>query len=56
MTIPIEEKWAIQNTRKFLVGLYTMKVPRSIKIMALQLLKHYPADYRTDEIFKDIVT
>lgn len=57
MTLPFEEKRAISYTRKFLYDLLipreTPRVPKEIRDRARSLLRHYPADYRIDEIMPE---
>lgn len=55
MTLPYEEKAAIDNTYKWLVKLCTSKIKdiktREVKDMAIRLLRHYPSEFRTDVLF-----
>jgi hypothetical protein len=57
MTLPYEEKRAINYTRKFLYALLvpseTPKVPKEIRDRARSLLRHYPLEYRLDEIMPE---
>jgi hypothetical protein len=57
MTLPFEEKRAINYTRQFLFDLLipskTPRVPKEIRDRARSLLRHYPADYRIDEIMPE---
>jgi hypothetical protein len=57
MTLPFEEKRAIQYTRQFLYDLMvpsqTPRVPKEIRDRARSLLRHYPGDYRVDEIMPE---
>ena len=56
MTLPYEEKWAINNTRKFLRELLTKKgriTKLWLRTEAGRLLKHYPMEHRVDSYFKD---
>ena len=57
MTLPFEEKRAIQYTRKFLYDLLvpseTPRVPKEIRDRARSLLRHYPQEYRVDEIMPE---
>ena len=57
MTLPFEEKRAINYTRQFLFDLLipgnTPRVPKQIRDRAKSLLRHYPADYRVDEIMPE---
>ena len=53
MTLPIERKWAIDNTRLFLRDLMdpkkTPRVPSAIRKEAYRCLKHYPGEYHMEE-------
>jgi hypothetical protein len=53
MTMPNERKWAIDNTRLFLVDLMdpkkTPRVPSAIRKEAYRCLKHYPDEYYMEE-------
>jgi hypothetical protein len=53
MTMPNERKWAIDNTRLFLVDLMdpkkTPRVPSAIRKEAYRCLKHYPGEYSMEE-------
>lgn len=53
MTMPNERKWAIDNTRLFLVDLMdpkkTPRVPSAIRKEAYRCLKHYPGEYCMEE-------
>lgn len=57
MTLPFEEKRAINYTRKFLLDLTdpreTPRVPKDIRERAKSLLRHYPYEYRVDEIMPE---
>jgi hypothetical protein len=57
MTLPFEEKRAVNYTRKFLYDLLipseTPRVPKEIRDRARSLLRHYPAEYRVDEIMPE---
>tara|TARA_X000000950_G_scaffold37100_1_gene39610 strand:- start:2027 stop:2236 length:210 start_codon:yes stop_codon:yes gene_type:complete len=56
MTMPNERRWAINNTRQFLVDLIdpkkTPRVPKEIRKEASRCLKHYPGDYYIEEAAK----
>jgi hypothetical protein len=56
VTIPAEEARAIVHTREFLwmlcVPQETPDVPRVVRVLARQLLKHYPSAERIEEIYK----
>ena len=49
MTMPNERRWAVNNTRQFLVDLMdpkkTPRVPKEIRKEAYRCLKHYPSEY-----------
>jgi len=53
MTMPIERRWAVNNTRQFLVDLMdpkkTPRVPSAVRKEAYRCLKHYPSEYHMDE-------
>jgi hypothetical protein len=53
MTMPNERRWAVNNTRQFLVDLMdpkkTPKVPSAIRKEAYRCLKHYPGEYYMEE-------
>ena len=53
MTMPNERRWAVNNTRQFLVDLMdpkkTPRVPKEIRKEAYRCLKHYPGDYYMDK-------
>ena len=57
MTLPFEEKRAINYTREILYDLLipskTSRVPKEIRDRARSLLRHYPAEYRVDEFMPD---
>lgn len=57
MTLPFEEKRAITYTREFLYDLLipskTPRVSKQIRDRARSLLRHYPGDYRVDEIMPE---
>lgn len=57
MTLPFEEKRSINYTRQFLYDLLipskTPRVPKEIRDRARSLLRHYPADYRVDQIMPE---
>ena len=56
MTLPCEEKRALKNAYQFLCDLLTAKetpkVPKRIRQMASRILKHYPVNYRIDELYE----
>ena len=53
MTMPNERRWAVNNTRQFLVDLMdpkkTPRVPKEIRKEAYRCLKHYPGDYYMEQ-------
>lgn len=53
MTLPIERRWAVNNTRQFLVDLMdpnkTPKMPDTVRKEAYHCLKHYPGEYHMEE-------
>jgi hypothetical protein len=57
MTLPFEEKRTINYTRQFLYDLLvpsqTPRVPKEIRDRARSLLRHYPAEYRVDDIMPE---
>lgn len=56
MTMPNERRWAVNNTRQFLVDLMdpkkTPRVPMQVRREARRCLKHYPGDYYMEEAAK----
>lgn len=52
--MPIERKWAIDNTKKFLLNLMdpkkTPRVPMSIRREARNCLKHYPNEFDMEQV------
>ena len=54
--MPNERRWAINNTRQFLVDLIdpkkTPRVPKETRKEASRCLKHYPGDYYIEEAAK----
>ena len=57
MTLPFEEKRSIQYTRQFLYDLLvpskTPRVPKEVRERARSLLRHYPPEYRIDQIMPE---
>jgi len=53
MTMPNERRWAVNNTRQFLVDLMdpkkTPRVPKEIRKEAYRCIKHYPGKYHMDK-------
>jgi hypothetical protein len=56
MTMPFERKYAVINTREFLLELLdpkkTPRVPREIRRRAGQLLKHYPTEHYLNDVLR----
>lgn len=54
MTMPNERRWAVDNTRQFLVDLMdpkkTPRVPSSVRKEAYRCLKHYPGEYYMEQV------
>jgi hypothetical protein len=59
MTLPFEEKNALENTEYFLYSLLdprkTPRVPLTVRKNARCLLKHYPHRYSRDKLFKNML-
>jgi hypothetical protein len=57
VTLPFEEKRAVNYTREFLYDLLipskTPRVPKEIRDRARSLLRHYPGEYRVEEIMPE---
>ena len=55
MTLPYERKWAVTNTRLFLLELVGEKysVPDAVRKEAYRCLKHYPGEYYMDKAEKE---
>lgn len=53
MTMPFERTWAVTNTREFLYELLdpkkTPRIPKSVRLRAGRLLKHYPTELDMDD-------
>ncbi len=49
MTLPCERRWAVNNTRQFLLDLLdpkkTPRVPSAVRKEASRCLRHYPGSY-----------
>lgn len=49
MTLPHERRWAVNNTKQFLLDLMdpkkTPRVPSAVRKEAYRCLRHYPDDY-----------
>jgi len=56
MTLPVERKYAVDNTRIFLYNLMdpkkTPRVPKAIRLDAYRCLKHYPSEYAMEQAQK----
>lgn len=49
MTLPYERRWAVNNTRQFLVDLQSdLSAPEAVRKEASRCLKHYPSEYHMD--------
>ncbi len=57
MTLPHEEHAALNSTREFmrelLIGERWKRLPREVRVMARQCLRHYPGEWRTREFYLD---
>jgi len=57
MTIPLQEYYSLLNTIQFLTELTdpqkTPKVPKEVRLKAMQCLKHYPRPDRIEEFFTE---
>ena len=53
MTMPNERRWAVNNTRQFLVDLMdpkkTPRVPKDVRREAGRHLKHFPREYDMEQ-------
>lgn len=51
--MPNERRWAVNNTRKFLLDLMdpkkTPRVPMEVRRAARRNIKHYPGEYHMDK-------
>ena len=56
MTMNYERRWAVNNTRQFLVDLMnpkkTPRVPKAVRTEAYRCLRHYPGEYYMEEAAK----
>ena len=56
MTMPNERRWAVNNTRQFLLDLMDPKktplLPSSVRKEASRCLRHYPGEYYMEEAQK----
>lgn len=52
MTMPNERRWAVNNTRQFLLDLLdpkkTPRVPSAVRKEAGRCLRHYPGEYHME--------
>jgi hypothetical protein len=59
MTIPLEELYALRHTREFLLDLVdpqkTPNVQARIRKQAMALLKHYPFDFRLEDVWNPMI-
>jgi len=59
MTIPLEELYALRNTRQFLLDLIdpqkTPKIQVRVRKQAGALLKHYPFDFRLEDVWNPMI-
>lgn len=57
MTLPYEEESSIIRARQFLEDLLDShkipRIPKEVRREALHLLRHYPNEYRTKDIYKN---
>ena len=50
MTMPNERRWAVNNTRQFLVDLQSdLSAPEAVRKEASRCLRHYPGEYYMDK-------
>lgn len=53
MTMPNERRWAVNNTRQFLLDLLdpkkTPRVPSAVRKEASRCLRHYPCKYYMEQ-------
>ena len=60
MTIPLEEKQTLKNTRDFLVQLIQLRITdirsqaSEIRGTAGRLLRHYPPEYRINQVYDKV--
>jgi len=53
MTLPYERRWAVNNTRQFLVDLQSdLSAPEAVRKEASRNLRHYPGEYHMEEARK----
>jgi hypothetical protein len=54
MTLPYERRWAVNNTRQFLLDVGTNEsLPEEVRKEAWRNLKHYPGEYYMEEARKE---
>lgn len=57
MTMPFERTWAVTNTREFLYELLdpkkTPRIPKSVRLRAGRLLKHFPTELDMDNVVEE---
>lgn len=57
MTLPIQEKYAVDHAERFLLRLLrpseTPRIPKAIRKEARDILKHFPNGWRRDQIWGD---
>ena len=57
MTLPCERRWAVNNTRQFLMDLQdpkkTPRVPAEVRKQASRCLRHYPGEYYMERAAED---
>jgi hypothetical protein len=53
MTLPYERRWAVSNTRQFLLDIgMNESLPEEVRKEAWRNLKHYPGEYHMEEARK----
>jgi len=53
MTLPYERRWAVNNTREFLLALQSdYSAPDKVREEASRCLRHYPGEYHMEEARK----
>ena len=54
MTLPYERRWAVSNTRQFLLDIgMNESLPEEVRKEAWRNLKHYPGEYHMEEARKE---
>jgi hypothetical protein len=60
MTLPHERANAVNRTREFLISLLdtkkTPRIPKSLRIQAAALLRHYPSGYDMETVHESFPT